>query len=97
MNATYTPSKREVLEAHYNPPGFPCYDYDICEELEAEGFLREFTSELKPNFIMRGWVLTEDGKLVVEFLRGERRALPWPASNWILIEATKPKGISESA
>ncbi len=72
MKSKWAPSKREVLEAHYNPWGLPCYDYNICEELEAKGLLKEiFLSEPNPNILLRGWVITETGELVVEFIRGD--------------------------
>lgn len=97
IGRAYMPSKRENLEAHYsNLQGLPCYTYSICEELTAEGLLREiFPGELDPNIFLRGWVITTRGKLVVEFIRGESEALSFITSNWVRIAASRKQSKGE--
>ncbi len=86
---TYTPSKREVLEGHYRPPGAPCFHEGVCEELEAEGFLLELPKDNTWLPGARGWMLSTKGREILEMFRGERTSLPFKLPNWVLMAATE--------
>lgn len=97
LSQSWTPSKREVLEAHDTSlgeswKGWPCYDWGVCDELASEGMLveLEFFPAYRERFYapQRAWKITEKGARTMDFVRGGRLSLPFRAPNWVLIEAT---------
>ncbi len=80
-------TKREVLEGHYEPPGVPFFDPEVCAELEKEGLLMLPGSVHVPFFS-----ITEAGRDVVRIIRGEISRSNYALPNWVLAELTASDG-----
>ncbi len=85
---TYKPTKKEVLLGHYRPPGFPVFNYDVCEELAVENLLRKLPP-VEDWKNQKMWMLTHKGIDVADLLLGKRNTLPFRVPDWVLVAATE--------